>query len=58
MGYWAKDHACVYDDDDIKTIEGMNETQGQAYDRKQRATIDSKTLFKPAEDEKKNHYLT
>ena len=38
MGYWAKDGAYVHDDDDIRSAEAMNESQGQAFDRFQRAT--------------------
>ena len=35
MGYWAKDGSYVYDENDIKHAESMNETQGQYYERVQ-----------------------
>lgn len=37
MGYYAKDGSYVRDDSDIKVAEAMNETQGQEFERGQRA---------------------
>jgi len=50
MGYYAKDGAYVFDDNDINVREANNETQGQAFDRRQRAIIDSKPLFTPEQE--------
>lgn len=50
MGYWARDGAYVHDQDDINAMEAMNETQGQRYDRLNRAVINSGSPFTKEEE--------
>ena len=54
MGYWAKDGSYTYDDNDIQSMESMNESQGQRYDRLQRVVINnSSSPFTPQEEAKR-----
>ena len=53
MGYWAKDGSYQYDENDINLRETMNETQGQRYDREQRAIIRNSSPFTEQEEAKR-----
>ena len=53
MGYWAKDGSYQRDDSDIQTIEAMNETYGQRYDRLNITVINSGSPFTQEEAQSK-----